>query len=228
MSREFEFRRIAMDDKSVIVLTNLRVFHQKDNGIFGEEKTSIRRDAITSVQIGWKRSEGILLLAIVLLGIWLLLWGGSVVMSPAPTGAEPPTVDSSGEDGLTGAQLLGNLAGLFSSRFASIVRYALLVAGVGTLVLFWFYRLSELQVVGLAATIKGNPESYEEGCRFCDFLFTLQQSEPIAAPEEEPAAKPTKKEKPKQETKPKSEEKLKQEEKPKPEGKPPDKEWRLF
>lgn len=209
MNLEVELRRLPMADKSVVVLTNLRVYHHKDKGIFGEEKTSIRHEAITSVQIGWKRSEGLLLSGIILLGICLFLWIGANTTGPAEIASDQQALDLSSEESLIPEQVLQYIGGFFSSSFISIFKYASLMAGVGMLVLFWFYKLSEVQIVGPGATIKGNPKNYEDGCKFCDFLLALPEGHPTAAPKEESAEKTGK------------------EEKPPPEEKPRDKEWRL-
>ncbi|MBI2359053.1 MAG: hypothetical protein HYV04_09150 [Deltaproteobacteria bacterium] len=195
MNHEVELRRLPMRDKSVVVLTDQRVYHLKDNGIFGEEQTTIRHKAITSIQIGWKRSEGLLWSGIILLGISLLVWLGSVMMGPAGTAADQQALELWSEEGFTLEQVLRYVGGFFSSSFASTVKYASLLAGIGTLLLFWFYKLIDVQIVGPGATIKGSPKSYEEGSQFCDRLLAVVEGKPATIQKEAPLKTTDKQEK---------------------------------
>ncbi|MBI2087787.1 MAG: hypothetical protein HYT78_03475 [Deltaproteobacteria bacterium] len=184
-----------MRDKSVVVLTEERVYHHKDNGIFGEEQTTIRHKAITSIQIGWKRSEGVLWAGIILLGISLLVWLGSVMMGPVGTAADQQALDLWSEEGFNLEYVLQYIGGFFSSSFASIVKYASLLGGIGTLLLFWFYKLTEVQIVGPGATIKGSPKSYEEGSQFCDRLLAVVEGKPVTVQKAAPSKATDKEEK---------------------------------
>lgn len=195
MDHEIELRRLPMRDTSVVVLTEQRVYHHKDNGIFGEEQTTIRHKAITSIQIGWKRSEGLLWAAIILLGISLLVWLGSVMMGPAGTAADRQAAELWSEEGFTLEQVLRYIGGFFSSSFASMVKYASLLAGIGTLLLFWFYKLSEVQIAGAGTTIKGNPKSYDDGCKFCERLLAVVEGKPATMQKETPSKTTDKQEK---------------------------------
>lgn len=195
MIREIELRRLPMEDNSIVVLTNLRVYHHKDRWIFGEEETSLRHEAITSVQIGWKRSGGLLLSGMILLGIWLLIWMGSVMMGSVERVSDQQALDLFSEGGLTLEQVLQYVGGFFSSGFAAIAKVASLLAGVGMLVLFWFYRLSEVQITSPGTAIKGSPKSYEDARQFCDRLLTVVEEKPAAAQKEEPLKTPDKEEK---------------------------------
>lgn len=72
MSKEIEIGHLAVTDRrgrsSYLVLTNYRVYHQREGSIFGSSKTFIPHKAITSIQIGWRRLWWILALGLILLG----------------------------------------------------------------------------------------------------------------------------------------------------------------
>lgn len=197
MSREIELRRLPMSDDSVVVLTTLHVYHHKDKGMFGEDKTTIRHGAITSVQIGWKRSEWLLWSGIILLTIWLFLWLAAVMIGGPEIASGQQALGLSSEGNLTlEQQLFQYVETFFSSGFASMIRYASLLAGIGTLALFGFYRRSEVQITSAGAAIKGSPKNYEEGCRFCDRLLTIVEEGLAPAQKEEPPKTTDKGEKP--------------------------------
>ena len=111
---------------------------------------------------------------------------GSVMIGPGERVPDQQALDLFSEGGLTVEQVLQYIGGFFSSSFAAIVKYASLLAGVGMLVLFWFYRLSEVQIASPGTAIKGNPKSYEEGRQFCYRLLTVVEEKPAAAQREEP------------------------------------------
>lgn len=197
MSREIELRRLPMSDQSVVVLTTLHVYHHKDKGMFGEDKTAIRHGAITSVQIGWKRSEALLWSGIILLALWLFLWLVAVMIGGPEIASDQQAPGLSGDGNLAlEQQLFQYVERFFSSGFASMVKYASLLAGIGALALFGFHRRSEVQITSAGAAIKGSPKNYEEGCRFCERLLTIVEEDRTPAKKEEPPKTTDKGEKP--------------------------------
>jgi hypothetical protein len=73
MSKEIELGHVAVTDRrgrsSYLILTNYRIYHHKEGSIFGSSKTFIPHEAITSVQLGWRRLWWILALGLILLAI---------------------------------------------------------------------------------------------------------------------------------------------------------------
>lgn len=74
MIEEVELKRLLMRDKSELILTNLRVY-QKKRGFFGEKRTIIPREAITTVQIESKRIPYLVGWSVsLLISIFFLIW----------------------------------------------------------------------------------------------------------------------------------------------------------
>ncbi|SRR5713226_688702 len=73
MTKEIELGHLAVTDRrgrsGYMVLTNRRVYHQNEGGVFGNSETFIPHQAITSVQIGWRRLWWILVLGVILLAV---------------------------------------------------------------------------------------------------------------------------------------------------------------
>lgn len=73
MGKEIEVGHLAVSDRkgrsSYLVLTNYRVYHQREGSVLGSSKTVIPHEAITSVQIGWRRLWWILALGLILLAV---------------------------------------------------------------------------------------------------------------------------------------------------------------
>jgi hypothetical protein len=149
MSKEIELGHLAVTDRrgrsSYVVLTNYRVYHQSEGGVFGSSTIFIPHKAITSVQIGWRRVWWILALGLILLGVSIF----SFIQ-----GLEP------------------------------ILQYGLLIGGLAMLLLFWFHKASDLQIISPTATIGGKPDKHDEGRRFCDLLLSAMEEEAIGNIEE--------------------------------------------
>lgn len=68
MAQDVEVARLAMTDRSDVVLTTHHVSRRKDSGWRGENSVIIPREAITSVSLEWHRNLGFIIAgAIVLL-----------------------------------------------------------------------------------------------------------------------------------------------------------------
>ncbi len=162
MAQEIELGRLAVVDPSgisaEIVLTNLRVYQDKDSGIFGYSRTVIPYSAITSVRVGWRRAFWVLVVGLILFvfGLFSLVVDLQSLLPPSLLSGR--------------AQAAGYLR---------LVQYLFLLVGVAVLLVFWFWNRSEVQIVASSVTIAGRPKNHPEGQRFCDLLLSIM-SEPSA------------------------------------------------
>ncbi len=172
MNEEIEVAWVRLADNSDLVLTSLYVFQHKDAGIFGESKAIIRREAVSMVRVGWQRSRTLLTLGSLLLAVFLGLMVGSLIAGPAEISVAQQATGpaAAGAPPSTGIMSYVRDVVLFSA--ASIIQYGSLLGGIGILVLFWFYRRREVQIVGPGGTIGGMPKSYEDAQKFCDLLLS--------------------------------------------------------
>lgn len=149
MSKEIELGHLAVTDRrgrsSYVVLTNYRVYHQSEAGVFGSNTIFIPHKAITSVQIGWRR-------------VWWIL--------------------------ILGLILLGGCIFSFIVSLEAILQYGLLIAGLAMLLLFWFHKASDIQIMSPTATVGGRPDKHDDGRRFCDLLLAAMEEEAIGKIEE--------------------------------------------
>lgn len=146
---------LRLTDKSDLVLTTLHVLQHQDRGIFGESHAIIPRKAITSVRLGWRRSQGLVVLGTILLVIYVILMIGPIIAGPA------------WEQALT-----------LSSLAMSLIQYGSLLGGIGVYVLFWFAKRNEIQIMAPTATLGGIPRSYEEADKFCALLVSELEDQP--------------------------------------------------
>ncbi len=161
MAQEVELGRLAVVDPSgvsaEIVLTNLRVYQNKDSGIFGYNVTIIPYSAITTVRVGWRRAFWVLLAGLIVFVLGLF----SVVIDVQSL--------------LLSSQLSGSAQ---AATYLHFVRYLLLLVGAGLLLVFWFWKRSEVQIMAPTVTIAGRPKNHAEGQRFCDLLLSIMH-EPV-------------------------------------------------
>jgi hypothetical protein len=169
MNEEIELGWLRLTDKRDLVLTTRHVLQQQDRGIFGQSHTIIPRHAITSVQISWQRSRGLLVVGTVLLVTYLILMIGSIIA------------------GVAWEQALN-----LSSSTISLIEYGSLLAGIGIFILFWFHKRNEIQIMAPTATLEGRPQSYEEAKSFCSLLVSESKGQPTSArkSENEPTSSP--------------------------------------
>ncbi|HEU4340963.1 MAG TPA: hypothetical protein VFU31_05280 [Candidatus Binatia bacterium] len=72
MTQGVELARLAMTDRSDIVLTSHHVSRRKDSGWRGEDNVIIPREAITSVSLEWHRNVGFIVAGAIVLLISLV------------------------------------------------------------------------------------------------------------------------------------------------------------
>ena len=160
MDHEIELGKLAVVDPSgisgEIVLTNNRAYQHRDSGIFGDNTTIIPYRAITTIRIGWRRAFWPLVLGSILLVLWLL----SIVLNLEPL--------------LASIQLPGSI---HASAYAHFARYLLVLGGAGLLLLFWFWKRGEIQIMAPTATIGGKPQNHGEARKFCDLLLSIVMRE---------------------------------------------------
>lgn len=81
MSKEIELGHLSVTDRrgrsSYLILTNYRIYHQSEGSVFGSSKVFMPHEAITSVQIGWRRLWWLLILGLILLagGVFAIVRG---------------------------------------------------------------------------------------------------------------------------------------------------------
>ncbi|MGH7827955.1 MAG: hypothetical protein ACREQ7_22610 [Candidatus Binatia bacterium] len=162
MTEETELGWLRLTAKSNLVVTTLHVFQHEDRGIFGENQTIIPRSAITTVRIGWQRSHSLVLLGAIFIATYLVLVVSSIMAGPAGISIGNQTVD-------------------FSSSTVSFIQYGSLAGGIGLLVLFWFYKRNEIQIMAPSGTLGGTPNSFEEAEQFCSLLVPGLREPPATA-----------------------------------------------
>jgi len=173
MKDEVELGWLKLTDNSELVLSAGHISQQQDSGIFGESRTIIPREAITAVRLSWQRSRGALIMGVLLLlGCLIFLLRELLSVSSLISRA---------------AQVLN-----LSTSTLSFIQYALLIAGIGLLVLFWFYKRYEIQITSAGASIGGNPRSYDDADKFCSLLLSgARELPPVAkAPRREEIEQP--------------------------------------
>jgi hypothetical protein len=162
MDEEIELGSLRLTDKSELVATTLHLFQYQNRGIFGESKTVLARNAITTVRVGWQRSRWLVLLGTMLVLTYLVLGLGFIVTGPA------------------GIAWLNGILNLSSSTVSSI-QYGSLIGGIGLLLLFWFDKQAEIQIRAPTATLGGTAKSYEEAQKFCSLFVSCLSARPAAA-----------------------------------------------
>jgi hypothetical protein len=173
MKDEVELGWLKLTDNSDLVLSAGHISQQQDSGIFGESRTIIPREAITAVRLSWQRSRGALIMGVLLLlGCLIFLLRELLSVSSLISRA---------------AQVLN-----LSTSTLSFIQYALLIAGIGLLLLFWFYKRYEIQITSAGASIGGNPRSYDDADKFCSLLLSgARELPPVAkAPRREEIEQP--------------------------------------
>ena len=165
MNEEMEVGWLRLRDESDLVLTNLHVFQRQDRGIFGESQVIIPRKAITTVQISWRRSRGLVVLATILLVIGL-----GLMISANVSGLAPEQV----------LQL--------ASSAVFLIQYGSLLGGICAWVLFWLYKRNEIRIVAPTESLGGVPQSYEEAQKFCSLIVAGMRDQPAAGKEKEKEA----------------------------------------
>ncbi|HEY7322579.1 MAG TPA: hypothetical protein VIE89_33860 [Candidatus Binatia bacterium] len=155
MNEGVELGWLSLTDKSHLILTRLHVLQHQDRGIFGESHTIIPRQAITSIQLNWRRSHSLIFLGTIFLVISVILIVSSIVRGPAWV-----------ED-------LG-----LSSSAMPFIQYGLLLGGIGVYILFWFAKRNEIQIFTPTATLGGTPVGYEEADKFCALLVSELEDQP--------------------------------------------------
>ena len=174
MKEESEIGWLKLADKSVLVLTTRYVLHEQDSGVFGESRAIIPRRAVTTVRLSWQRSRGALIFGLLLVVSAAALLAGEWFGAPA---------------GISRVWQALNL----SPATVSIIHYAVLIVGVGLLVLFGLYYRYELQISAAGTSVGGTPISFEDAESFCSLLLSRQrQPQPAAKPVEQPAESPSK------------------------------------
>lgn len=163
MNEEIEVGWLRLTDKSQLVLTTRHVFQQRDYRIFGETRAIIPRKAISMVRISWQRSRGAILFGLILLVSSLALIIGNQINQP---------------NGITFSTRLF----VVSSSTLSLIQYGLLIGGLALILLFWFYKRSEIQIAAASGSIGGTPVSYEDAEEFCLLLMGVsREPAPISA-----------------------------------------------
>lgn len=150
MNQEIELRRLrVLDDNravSDLVLTNFGVNQRQDRGILGYRETMIPHGAVTTVRIEWKRSQWLLVL-----GLFLSVLGAlSVLMDVRP--------------------LIQVLLG--GAERLMWIQYGLFLGGIGMVLLFWFRKSRNIEIMAPAATIGGRLENYDDGVKFSNRVLS--------------------------------------------------------
>jgi len=151
MNGESEIGWLRLSDKSDLVLTERHVFQQRDSGLFGESRTTIQRQAITSVRISWERSRALVALGALLIVIFLVFLIVSIV-------------------GLPGELSNWDVSFNTESSFVSFIEYGSLAGGIALLFLFVLYKRNQIQILTSGVTLGGEPRSYEEAEQFYTLL----------------------------------------------------------
>jgi hypothetical protein len=159
MDQGIELGWLRLTDKSDLVLTSLNVSQHQDRGIFGENHEIIPRKAISTVRISWRRSRGLLVLGIILLVTYLILLISPIIAGPVGVSSWEQTLN-------------------LSSSTVSFIEYGSLLGGSGILVLFWFYKRNEIQIMAPTTTLEGIPRSYEEAEKFCALVVSELKDQP--------------------------------------------------
>jgi hypothetical protein len=157
MNQEIELGWLRLTDKSELVVTSVHLFQHQNRRIFGESQTVIPRNAITAVRIGWQRSRWLAFFGTILVLTYLALTIGSIMTGP---------------EGLV-------VFNLSSSTITSI-QYGSLLGGIGLLVLFWFDKQTEIEIMAPTTTIGGIAKSYEEAQKFCSIFVPCMNVQPPA------------------------------------------------
>jgi hypothetical protein len=157
MTEEMEVGWLRLSDESDLVLTNLHVFQRQDQGIFGESQVIIPREAITTVQISWRRNRGLVVLGTLLVLVWL-----GLMVSASFSGFAPEQV------------LQLSSSALFS------IQYGALLGGIALWILFWFYKRNEIRIMAPTETLGGVPQSYEDAQKFCSLMVSGISDQPAA------------------------------------------------
>ena len=166
MSEESEIGWLRLADKSDLVLTERHVFQQRDSGFFGESRTTIQRQAITSVRISWERSRVLLVLGVLLIVMFSIIFVALIIGVPA-------------ELARWDASFRAN------SSFVSFIEYGSLVGGVALLFLFVLNKRNQIQISTSGATLGGEPRSYEEAEQFYTLLVGGLKSKAQTSDEKE-------------------------------------------
>ena len=167
MNDEIELGWLRLTDKSQLVLTTCHIFQHRDYGIFGENRAIIPRRAITTVRISWQRSRSALLFGLILFLASLALIVGNQMNQP---------------DGIA----VNTRLFAVSSSTLSLIQYGLLAGGLALVVLFWFHKRNEIQILGGTGSIGGTPVNYEDAEEFCLLIMGANKEPAPAAASNEP------------------------------------------
>jgi hypothetical protein len=157
MNQEIELGWLKLTDKSELVVTSVHLLQHRNRRIFGESQTVIPRTAITAVRVAWQRSRWLAFFGIILVLTYLALTIGSIMTGP---------------EALVFFKL--------SSTTITSIQYGCLLGGIGLLVLFWFDKQTEIEIMAPSTTIGGIAKSYEEAQKFCSIFVPCMKVEPPA------------------------------------------------
>jgi hypothetical protein len=144
MDQKIRSQRLEMGDHSEMLLTDFAVHLDKNLGFYGNSSIRIPLRAITSIRVGWQRSGGLLFLGIIFFGLWGFLLFGETVWQQGHK---------------------------FLSSYGMVGQYIFLVAALGVVALYFFYKPSHIQITAPTATIEGAPKSHEAARTFCDLVL---------------------------------------------------------
>jgi hypothetical protein len=150
VKQEIEIQRLPMSDGSDMVLTSYASRQDSDRGIFGKSIVTIPHGSVAGLRIGWKRSEWVLILGVVLAACWGLVAVAAFSGAPKFLG----TVS------ISGGLLRWGLYGL-----------GLLTAGA--FAVFGSWRRRELWIIAPGATIGGAPKNWNDAMAFHEGLYMI-------------------------------------------------------
>jgi hypothetical protein len=150
VKEEIEIQRLPMSDGSDLVLTSYASRQDSDRGIFGKSIVTIPHGSVAGLKVGWKRSEWVLILGVILAACWGLV--AVAAFSGAP-------------------KFLGALS--ISSGLLRWGLYGLALLAGACFAVFGLWRRRELWIIAAGATIGGAPKNWNDAMAFHDGLYLI-------------------------------------------------------
>jgi hypothetical protein len=150
MKEEIEIQRLPMSDGSDLILTSYASRQDSDRGIFGKLIVTIPHGSVAALKIGWKRSEWVLILGVILAACWGLV--AVAAFSGAP-------------------KFLGTLS--ISGGVLRWGLYGLALLAVALFALFGFWKRREIWIMAPGASIGGAPKNWNDAMAFHEGLYLI-------------------------------------------------------